>query len=173
MSTSIDLSGTAALPISSELEESASAILHRGSTVNEAMKRAHAKWSLLADAYAAPEQHVVHRAMDLPRDAAEAVLQAASHAASALRIFAAAVEGIRRKHLELEAEAAALLETEAQSTLPAGGLPAGNAPLSLSAILLQSRADQLTLELSKAEDECIRALARLERSSDAPDRRGL
>lgn len=173
MSTFIDFSGTAGMPIPSELEESASAILDRSFIVNEAMHRAHAKWSLLAGAYAAPEQELVERALDLPRDAAEAVLRAASHSASALRVFAAAVEGIHRKRLELQAEAAALEENEDLGAVPAGRLPAGNTSPTLYGLLLQSKADQLALELSDAEDECIRALARLERSSDAPERRGL
>ncbi|MCC3267688.1 hypothetical protein [Arthrobacter gengyunqii] len=173
MSTFIDLSGTAGLPIPSELEESAAAILHRGSNVNDALQRVHAKWSLLTGAYSAPEQARVQGAMDRPRDAGEAVLQAASHAATALRIFAAAVEGIRRKRLELQAQAVLLLEKENNDLAPAAALPAGNLPLSLPAFLLQSNADQLALELSAAEDECMRSLARLQRSADAPEQRGL
>ncbi|MBO0898200.1 hypothetical protein [Arthrobacter sunyaminii] len=171
MSTSIDLTATAGLPAPSELEESAAAILHRGSIINDSLQRAHARWSLLADAYEAPEQFQVRGGMDLPRTAGEAVLQAASHAASALRAFAGAVEEIHRKRLELQAEAGELLE-ENNCPAPTGALPAGNGPLSLPALLLQSRADQLALELSAAEDECMRALARLERSHGA-ERRGL
>lgn len=172
MSTSIDLTATAGLPAPSELEESAAAILHRGSIINDSLQRAHARWSLLADAYEAPEQFQVHGGMDLPRTAGEAVLQAASHAASALRAFAGAVEEIHRKRLELQAEAGELLEKENNCLAPTGALPAGNVPPSLPALLLQSRADQLALELSAAEDECMRALARLERSHGA-ERRGL
>ena len=66
MSTFIDLSGTAGLPIPSELEESAAEILHRGSNVNDALQRVHAKWSLLTGAYSAPEQAQVQGAMHRP-----------------------------------------------------------------------------------------------------------
>lgn len=171
MSTFIDFSGTAGLPITSELEAGAAHILHHGSSVNDSLQRAHGRWSLLAGVYTAPEQFQVHGAMDRPRDAGEAVLRAASHAASALGVFAAAVEGIHRKRLELQAEAA-FLEKEHPGTGPGAALPAADPQRTLSWFLLQSKADQLALELSTAEDDCMRALARLERSADAPERRG-
>lgn len=172
MSTLIDFSGTAGLPTASELEAAAARILHHGSSASDSLQRVHAKWSLLSGTYAAPEQVQVHSAMDRPRDAGEAVFRAASHAASALSVFAAAVEAIHRKRLELQAEAA-LLETEHSGTAAVTAVPAANPQPTLSWFLLQSKADQLALELSTAEEDCVRALARLERSAGAPERRGL
>ena len=139
--------------------------------VNESIRRAHTKWSFLADAYAAPEQQLLQRAMDPPRDAGEAALQAATHAALALGIFAAAVEAIRRKRLELQSEAEMLYEKENQG-LTVSVLPTERVALSLPWILLQGRADQLAQELSTAEDECVRALARGERRSANSEIRG-
>lgn len=171
MSAPLDLSGTAGLPVPSDLEESASAVLRCGSIVNESIRRAHTKWSYLAEAYAAPEQQRVQRAMDPPRDAGEAVFQAATHAASALGVFAASVEVIRQKRLELQAEAEVLYEKENQGKA-AGVLPAECVALTLPWILLQDRADQLAQELSTAEDECIRTLTRWERHSAGSRIRG-
>lgn len=172
MSTFIDFSGTEGLPDTSELESGGARILHHGFSISGSLQQVHAKWSLLAGTYAAPEQFQVHGAMDGPREAGEAVLRAATQAVSALRDFAAAVDAIRRKRLEFQAEAA-LLDNECNGTVTGAAVPAVDSQAALRRILLQDKADQLALELSTAEDDCMRALADLERSADAPERRGL
>ena len=169
MSMFIDLSGTARLPLPSEIRANAAAVLHCASLASESIHRAHTKWSFLAEAYAAPEQHQVHHALDLPRDAGEAVERGAARAASALEAFAAAVEGIRRRRMDLQAEADAFLAKENPLPGAASGLPADSVPLTLPAALLQNKADGLARDLAAAEDECISALARLERIPAGPE----
>lgn len=169
----IDLSGTDNLPVASKLVECASSLSHCGSRVGESIRRAHAKWSGLAAVYTAPEQSQVHRALDRPRDAGEAVLESATLAAAGLETFAAAVDGIRLKRLELQSAVDKLQAEEPHHNGPGGVLLEGNSPLTLPAHLLQARADELARELRAAEDECIRTLRRLAAHNAEPGARGL
>ena len=158
MSSSIDLSGTAHLPAVPELREGAALLLACSSRAGESIRQAHAHWSALAGAYAAPEQQQVHHAMDGPRAAGQGVLEVASRAAAALETFAAVVEDIRSRRLALQSAAGDLQEKERNDAGP-GISPTGvKTPVTLQGQLLQAEADQLAQELAAAEDRCIRAL---------------
>lgn len=161
MSSFIDLSGTAHLPVVPELRDGAALLLACSSRAGESIRRAHTHWSVLAAAYAAPEQQQVHQALDGPRDAGQAVLESASLAAAALETFAAAVEDIRSRRLALERAAGELQEQERQDAGPVIPVSGVKTPVTLAGQLLQAEADQLTQDLAAAEERCIRTLDRL------------
>lgn len=161
MSTFIDLSGTAELPAVPELREGAAMLLKCSSRAGESIRQAHSHWSLLAAAYAAPEQHLVHAALDGPRVAGESVLESAVRAAAALETFAAAVDGIRRKRLALQGAVEDLQAEERLAAGPVLPLLGENSPETLPGHLLQAEADRLAADLASAEDECIRILTLL------------
>lgn len=161
MSALVDLSGTAHLPVTSELMAGAASLSKCSSRAGESLGRAHSNWSRLAVAYTAPEQHQVHHAMDGPRDVGLAVLHAASRAAEALETFAAAVAEIRKKRLELQGAVEELQEKERQDAGSGIIVTGSNTPLTFAGALLQARADQLAQDLAAAEDQCIAALTRL------------
>lgn len=158
MTSSIDLSGTAHLPAASELREGAALLLKCSSRAGESIQQAHSHWSLLAAAYAAPEQHQVQSAMDGPRDAGQAVFEAASRAAAALETFAAVVDDIRAKRLLLQSASEEQQEKERDNAAPGLKLAGVQPPITLAGQLLQAKADQLAQDLAAAEDRCIRAL---------------
>ena len=161
MSSFIDLSGTAQLPAVPELWEGAALLLACSSRAGESIRQAHTHWSVLAAAYAAPEQQQVHQALDGPRDTGQAVLECASRAAAALETFAAVVDDIRSRRLVLQGAAAELREKERHDTGPGIKLPGIKPPVTLPGQLLQAEADQLAQELAAAEEQCIRTLNQL------------
>lgn len=167
MISSVDLSGTAGLPVISELLTGAASLSKCSSTAADSLERAHDRWSLLSDAYAAPEEHQVHRAMDGPRDAARAARHAAVRAAEALGTFAAAVADIRRRRLELQDAVAELQEKEEPVILPGMIVAGAETPMTFAEAMLQARADQLSQDLAAAEDQCIAVLHRLAGPSTA------
>ena len=170
MSSSVDLSGTAHLPVTAELLAGAVSLSKCSSRAAESLGRAHDRWSLLSDAYAAPEQHQVHRAMDAPRNTAHATHHAAVRAAEALKTFAAAVTDIRRRRLELQDAVAQLQEKEEPVVHPGAIVPGVETAMTVAEVL-QSKADQLTQDLAAAEDQCIAVLNRLaNRPTGAPPR---
>lgn len=173
MSSSVDLSGTAQLPVTSEILAGAASLVKYSSRAGESIGRAHDHWSRLSMAYAAPEQDQVHYAMDGPRDAGQTVLDAAFRAAEALETFAAAVADIRRRRLELQGAVEDLQEKDSQGAMP-GVIVTGTGPaMAFAQTLLQARADQLTRELAAAEDQCISALGRLAGRSTGTGARAL
>ncbi|WP_460455285.1 alpha/beta hydrolase [Arthrobacter monumenti] len=157
----VDLSAIAALPDGQELSHAAIDMARFGRRFSDTVHDAHRQWANLAGVYQAPEQEMLYAAMDRPKDTAAGLAEVLATAAKALEVFATEVEAIRRARAELQSDFA---DHEAQTWSPADA-----ASLLTGERRLQDRANALAARLEAAEDDCIRALSRLERSGvDVP-----
>lgn len=84
----IDLSWVATLPNAAALEANADAISSRGGVVRETAGSCKTGWAGMSGAYSAPEQSIVHGAMDPVVTIADRVVTGATAAASALHTYA-------------------------------------------------------------------------------------
>ncbi|WP_342022770.1 hypothetical protein AAE021_13055 [Arthrobacter citreus] len=160
--SSVDLSGTAHLPAASELLAGAASLVKYSSRAGESISRARDHWSRLSETYAAPEQHLVHQALDEPHAAGHSALDAACRVAKALETFATAAADISRRRLELQEAVEELRGKDGQDAIPSvnvsGSGSGSDTGMTFAETLLQARADQLAQELVTAEDRCIAVL---------------
>ena len=164
--SSVELSGTAHLPAASELLAGAASLVKYSSRAGETISRARDHWSRLSVAYAAPEQHLVHQALDEPHAAGHSALDAACRVARALETFATAAADISRRRLELQEAVEELRGKDGQDAIPSvnvsgsgsGSGSGSDTGMTFAETLLQARADQLAQELVTAEDRCIAVL---------------
>jgi hypothetical protein len=166
--SSVDLSGTAHLPAASELLAGAASLVKYSFRAGESISSARDHWSRLSETYAAPEQHLVHQALDEPHAAGHSALDAACRVAKALETFATAAAGISRRRLELQEAVEELRGKDGQDAIPSvnvsgpgpgpGSGSGSDTGMTFEETLLQARADQLAQELVTAEDRCIAVL---------------
>jgi hypothetical protein len=158
--SSVDLSGTAHLPAASELLAGAASLVKYSSRAGESISRARDRWSRLSETYAAPEQHLVHQALDEPHAAGHSALDAACRVAKALETFATAAADISRRRLELQEAVEELRGKDGQDAIPSVNVSGSGSDtgMTFAETLLQARADQLAQELVTAEDRCIAVL---------------
>ena len=164
--SSVDLSGTAHLPAASELLAGAASLVKYSFRAGESISSARDHWSRLSETYAAPEQHLVHQALDEPHAAGHSALDAACRVAKALETFATAAADISRRRLELQEAVEELRGKDGQDAIPSvnvsgpGSGSGSDTGMTFEETLLQARADQLAQELVTAEDRCIAVLNR-------------
>lgn len=165
MSITVDLSGTDNLPNTSEIPGITRDLGARSAEMAMAYGHANLKWWTLADHYHAPEQDLVYTAMDECTNASGEVNNAVAASISALDAFAEAVEAIKIKRAELQAEILQAQQADAaedarrgedRTRHVLGDLFDMGEDLVIQ-LRLQQRADALTEELRIAEDACIRA----------------
>jgi hypothetical protein len=168
----VDLSGTDNMPNSSSLAEAAQELESRCRFVAASLGELKSTWSGINQSnYRAPEQSLVHGAMDRPQSTAASAAASATIAAWALAAFANTINGIERRRETLKVEIAELEEQERAARgvgLAAGQLGAGLTIWFLERGL-QDKADQLAEDYRAAEDECTMTLRYQERGSvDVP-----
>ena len=109
----VDLSGTDNMPNSSSLAEAAEKLQSRCRFVAASLAELKCTWSGINQSnYRAPEQGLVHRAMDRPQSTAADAAASGTTAARALAAFANTINGIERCRETLRAEIAELEEQE-------------------------------------------------------------
>ena len=156
--SSVDLSGTAHLPAASELLAGAASLVKYSFRAGESISSARDHWSRLSETYAAPEQHLVHQALDEPHAAGHSALDAACRVAKALETFATAAADISRRRLELQEAVEELRGKDGQDAIPSVNVSGSDTGMTFAETLLQARADQLAQELVTAEDRCTAVL---------------
>lgn len=170
MSITVDLSGTDNLPSAYGLSRVAPKLGARIDAMSGAYAQAQTTWRSLTEHYQAPEQHLVHAALDKPRMDSQETADAVAASVAALEAFAEAVEIIKKKRADLKADIEAARQADAEedkereeNNLLGEILDFGEDWLITRR--LQGRADALAEELHAAEDECIRAHSRLTRTT--------